>query len=144
MKALVEQAFTSECGEFAERVLTLIAKQREAIHRRIEELEALESELKELEHHVRLCGLRRSVWATPMMPSAPCPPDGSHRASTWWTARAYRIWNVGRLVIVVALGDQMHAPAPGANALKPIGRRVDGSWLRRTGWVRSHLRHCAS
>lgn len=55
VRALVDQAFASECGEFAETVLELIAAQRQEIHRRIGELEALELELKELERHVRIC-----------------------------------------------------------------------------------------
>jgi DNA-binding transcriptional MerR regulator len=55
VKALVNQAFASECGEFTETVLALIATQREQIHRRIAELEALESELDALERHVQVC-----------------------------------------------------------------------------------------
>jgi MerR family copper efflux transcriptional regulator len=55
VKLLVEQAFTSECSEFAEQALVVIATQREQIRRQIAELEALESELDDLERHVQLC-----------------------------------------------------------------------------------------
>jgi MerR family copper efflux transcriptional regulator len=55
VKVLVDQAFASECGEFAEQILALIAAQRDEIQGRIEVLEALEAELNELERHVQGC-----------------------------------------------------------------------------------------
>jgi len=45
VKALVSQAFASECGEFADALLQRIAIQRGEIHRRVEELEELEGNL---------------------------------------------------------------------------------------------------
>jgi DNA-binding transcriptional MerR regulator len=55
VRALVHQAFASECSEFAEQLLGLIAGQRAEIRRRIEELAALEGEVDELERHVQGC-----------------------------------------------------------------------------------------
>lgn len=52
VKALVGQAFASECSDFAEAIVERIAAQRQEIRRRIAELEALESELDELTGHV--------------------------------------------------------------------------------------------
>jgi MerR family copper efflux transcriptional regulator len=53
VKTLVDRAFTSECGEFADQLLEMVAKQRDEISRRIAELEALRDDLDELERHVR-------------------------------------------------------------------------------------------
>jgi len=52
-KTLVEQAFESECGDFAVQLLQRIAEQRATIDRRMEELSALRDELDDLERHVR-------------------------------------------------------------------------------------------
>ncbi|MGI8550154.1 MAG: MerR family transcriptional regulator [Dehalococcoidia bacterium] len=53
VKLLVDQAFASECGEFAHQLLQRIATQRLDIDARVAELEALRGELDELERHVR-------------------------------------------------------------------------------------------
>jgi MerR family copper efflux transcriptional regulator len=55
VKSLVDQAFTSECSEFGAALLERVASQRAEVQRRIAELEALDSELQELEHHVQRC-----------------------------------------------------------------------------------------
>ena len=52
-KALADQAFTSECADFAEQLLDRIATQRADLDRRMAELAALRTELDELEQHVR-------------------------------------------------------------------------------------------
>ena len=53
VKALVEQAFASECGAFVARLLDQLAQQRRDIRRQIHELQALAAELDGLEEHVR-------------------------------------------------------------------------------------------
>ena len=53
VKALVEQAFASECTAYVTQLLDHVARQRHDIRRQIEELQALEAELDELERHVR-------------------------------------------------------------------------------------------
>jgi MerR family copper efflux transcriptional regulator len=55
VKTLVEQAFASECGEFADQVVALLAGKRAEIQRRIVELEALDAELAELARHLQVC-----------------------------------------------------------------------------------------
>lgn len=52
VKALVDQAFASECSDFAEAFLARIAEQQAEIDRRIAELEALKVELRTLTAHV--------------------------------------------------------------------------------------------
>ena len=52
-KALADQAFTSECADFAGQLLDRIATQRAEIDRRTAELAVLRTELDELEQHVR-------------------------------------------------------------------------------------------
>lgn len=68
VKVLVEQAFTSECGQFAGQLLGSIAKQRAAIGQRIAELVALRDELDTIEAHVRHGQMR----ATPGQRVAEC------------------------------------------------------------------------
>lgn len=53
VKALVEQAFASECSAFADQLLMRFADQRAAIDQRMADLAALREELVALEHHVR-------------------------------------------------------------------------------------------
>ena len=53
VKALVEQAFASECSAFVTQLLDHVARQRRDIRRQIEELRALAAELDALEEHVR-------------------------------------------------------------------------------------------
>jgi len=53
VKALVEQAFASECGAYAHQVLDLVDRQRAELDRRIAELQALRTELDAVAEHVR-------------------------------------------------------------------------------------------
>ncbi len=53
VKRLVDQAFRSECLEFADQLLTCIAGRRTEIDQRIAELQALQGQLDALERHVR-------------------------------------------------------------------------------------------
>ena len=53
VKALVEQAFASECGAFVTQLLDHVARQRRDIRGQIQELQALEADLNALEEHVR-------------------------------------------------------------------------------------------
>jgi DNA-binding transcriptional MerR regulator len=53
VKTLVTQAFSSDCVDYLEHLLTSITHQRAEIDRRIAELQVLRSELDELEQHVR-------------------------------------------------------------------------------------------
>ena len=53
VRTLVEQAFASECADFAGQLLERIAGQRAEIDRRLAELRSLREELDELEQHVR-------------------------------------------------------------------------------------------
>jgi MerR family transcriptional regulator, copper efflux regulator len=53
VRDFAEQAFASECIDFAGQLLDRIARQRGAIDRRIEELSVLRAELDALERHVR-------------------------------------------------------------------------------------------
>lgn len=53
VKAFVEEAFASECGEFGRQILRRIVAQRAEIDRRMSELRASRSELDELERHFR-------------------------------------------------------------------------------------------
>src|SRR5687767_4970492 len=53
VKALVDQAFRSDCLDFGDQLLARIADQQTHIDQRIAELQALKSELAELEQHVR-------------------------------------------------------------------------------------------
>lgn len=53
VRALVEQAFASECVDFADQLHEHITRQRSDIDRRIAELTALRAELDGLEEHVR-------------------------------------------------------------------------------------------
>ena len=52
VKTLVEQAFASECDDFAEQFLQRIAHQQAEIDRRIAELESLKGELVTVARHV--------------------------------------------------------------------------------------------
>ncbi|MGE0538824.1 MAG: MerR family transcriptional regulator [Dehalococcoidia bacterium] len=52
IRTFVEQAFASECADFAEQFLARIAAQRAEIDRRIVELENLKGELDALADHV--------------------------------------------------------------------------------------------
>lgn len=51
-KALVAQAFASDCRSFAPHMLELIAAKRRDVAARMKELRALQRELDELERHV--------------------------------------------------------------------------------------------
>jgi len=53
VKTLTDQAFLSECADFADQLLERIATQRTEIDRRMQELLALRTELDALEHRVR-------------------------------------------------------------------------------------------
>jgi DNA-binding transcriptional MerR regulator len=53
VRTMVEQAFASDCIEFAAQLIERIGQQRAAIDRRIAQLSALRAELDELERHVR-------------------------------------------------------------------------------------------
>lgn len=53
-KGLVERAFSSACGVFAQEILQLVATQRDRIDRQIAELQALRGELDTLEQEARL------------------------------------------------------------------------------------------
>lgn len=53
VRTLVEQAFRSDCIDFGDQLLTILARQRVHIDHRIAELQALKTELDELEQHVR-------------------------------------------------------------------------------------------
>ena len=53
VKALVEQAFESDCSAFGEQLLDRITAQRIQVDQQITELQALKGELDELERHVR-------------------------------------------------------------------------------------------
>jgi len=55
VKRLLQQAFSLDCAAFAAELLQTIAQQRQAIEARIEELEALKSQLASLEEHVKHC-----------------------------------------------------------------------------------------
>jgi MerR family copper efflux transcriptional regulator len=55
VKTLVRQAFESECIDFADQVLRSLAGQRSQIDQRIAELQALRTQLEELEEHVQHC-----------------------------------------------------------------------------------------
>lgn len=66
---IADQAFASDCAEFADQLLTLIASQRVAIDARMAELATLRAELDDLEihtHHAR-------AQAQPGQPVAACP-----------------------------------------------------------------------
>ena len=52
VRALVSQAFASECADFADELLARIARQQAAVDARIGELEALKRELADLAQHV--------------------------------------------------------------------------------------------
>jgi MerR family copper efflux transcriptional regulator len=52
VKALVVQAFSSDCTDYLEQLVVSIARQRAEIDRRIAELRALRAELDKLEQHV--------------------------------------------------------------------------------------------
>jgi DNA-binding transcriptional MerR regulator len=54
VKSLVERAFASECGAYAQEVLHLVETQRVGIDRQIAELQALRGELDRLEQDARL------------------------------------------------------------------------------------------
>ena len=54
VKDLVERAFSSECGVYAEEILQLVASQRARIDQQIAELQALRGELDSLEQDARL------------------------------------------------------------------------------------------
>jgi MerR family transcriptional regulator, copper efflux regulator len=53
VKALVDRAFSSECGAYAQEILQLVATQRARIDQQIAELQALRSELDTLEQDAR-------------------------------------------------------------------------------------------
>ena len=53
VRALVDHAFASECADFADQVLELVAVQRAELERRIADLEALKAELDDVDRHVR-------------------------------------------------------------------------------------------
>jgi DNA-binding transcriptional MerR regulator len=53
VRALVEQAFASECGAYAHQVLDLVDRRRTEVDRRIAELQALRTELDTVAEHVR-------------------------------------------------------------------------------------------
>lgn len=52
-RVLADQAFASTCSDYANQVLTLIARQKTAIDDRMAELAALRAELDDLEAHTR-------------------------------------------------------------------------------------------
>lgn len=53
LKTLVDRAFSSTCAEYAAELYTLIASRRSDITRQMAGLEALSSQLDDLERHVR-------------------------------------------------------------------------------------------
>lgn len=53
VRALVEQAFASDCSAYMAQLLDRVTQQRAAVRRQIDELIALEQELTGLEEHVR-------------------------------------------------------------------------------------------
>src|SRR5918992_648045 len=54
VKDLVDRAFSSECGAYAQEILQLVSVQRARIDQQIAELQALRSELDSLEEDARL------------------------------------------------------------------------------------------
>jgi len=53
IKGLLDKAFTSDCADFAEQLLSVVAKQQAEIGQRIEGLMPLRDDLTALEQHVR-------------------------------------------------------------------------------------------
>jgi DNA-binding transcriptional MerR regulator len=55
VRMLVDQAFADNCAVFGGQLIGSIARQREEVDRRLQELEALKAELGALDQHVRHC-----------------------------------------------------------------------------------------
>ena len=55
IRTLVEHAFAPDCRPFGDELLKTLARQREAVDRRLAELEVLRDQLDAIERHVRHC-----------------------------------------------------------------------------------------
>lgn len=125
VKELVERAFSSECGAYAQQILNLVAAQRARIDQRIAELQALRGELDTLEEEA---GLVASVVPAGLT-VAECERcllvDGESGERGYCTCSSPQVIPMESLV-----GDRMsepHAPEVMETLMCEVGKRPSGA-----------------